>query len=78
MSSMIIFKYFYNVPVNGKEVINRSCSYEDFNAPADSCELSNSPYFCEICATDGCNGAHLISASFVVLISTLVIGILCN
>lgn len=59
-------------------MINRLCSYEDINAPADSCKIMNSPNFCEICATDGCNGAQLISASFYVLISTIVIGILCN
>ena len=75
---MIFFQYFFYVPVYGKEVINRLCSYEDINAPADSCELMNSPNFCEICATDGCNGAHLISVSIFALISTLVIGIFCN
>lgn len=73
-----LFNNFFYVPVGDNEVISRSCSFEDINALSDSCELTNSPYFCEICATDGCNGAQLIKVSFFALISTLVVGILCN
>lgn len=46
--------------VNDKVVVSRSCAWEDFNLPADSCMRSTTPSyikteFCETCGHDGEN-----------------------
>ncbi|KAG5676852.1 hypothetical protein PVAND_006659 [Polypedilum vanderplanki] len=48
--------------INDKVVISRSCSWEDVNAPPDSCMRTTTPSyikteFCETCGHDGCNSA---------------------
>ncbi|XP_055920588.1 uncharacterized protein LOC129952157 [Eupeodes corollae] len=48
--------------VYGKQVISRSCFYEDIDEPADRCSRdTTSSYvrtlYCRTCTTDGCNGS---------------------
>jgi hypothetical protein len=54
--------------INDKVVVSRSCSWEDINAPADSCMRTTTPSyikteFCETCGHDGCNGASKFSGA---------------
>lgn len=54
--------------INDKVVISRSCSWEDVNAPPDSCMRTSTPSyikteFCETCGHDGCNSATKFSAA---------------
>ncbi|CAG9798526.1 unnamed protein product [Chironomus riparius] len=56
--------------INDKVVISRSCSWEDINAPADSCMRTTTPSyikteFCETCGHDGCNSAKKFTAATV-------------
>jgi hypothetical protein len=60
--------------INDKVVVSRSCSWEDINAPADSCMRVSTPSyikteFCETCGHDGCNGGAQLT---VITILTLV------
>lgn len=74
----------YARPVNDKSVIQRSCFWEDINAPRDACYSVSTPsyirtQFCETCTTDGCNGAAqygptaLLTVASVVLAKLLVL-----
>lgn len=54
--------FFIFILVGGREVIRRACYYANPNESKDSCmheQVSSSIQreFCEICDTDGCNGA---------------------
>ncbi|XP_070496903.1 UPAR/Ly6 domain-containing protein twit-like isoform X2 [Chironomus tepperi] len=56
--------------INDKVVISRSCSWEDINAPPDSCMRTTTPSyikteFCETCGHDGCNSATKFTAATV-------------
>lgn len=67
-SKLVKNNFFLNLffTVNDKVVVLRSCSWEDINAPADSCMRTTTPSyikteFCETCGHDGCNGASKFS-----------------
>lgn len=50
--------FVLQLSVNDKVVVSRSCSWEDINAPADSCMRTTTPSyikteFCETCGHDG-------------------------
>ncbi|CRL01013.1 CLUMA_CG014398, isoform A [Clunio marinus] len=64
--------------VNDKVVVSRSCSWEDVNAPADSCMRTQTPSyikteFCETCGHDGCNGASTFSVATILVLIPAVI-----
>lgn len=58
-NNQTVFTTFcFQFSVNDKVVVSRSCSWEDINAPADSCMRTSTPSyikteFCETCGHDG-------------------------
>jgi hypothetical protein len=63
--------------INDKLVVSRSCSWEDINAPTDSCMRTTTPSyikteFCETCGHDGCNGASNLAINILFVLVPLI------
>jgi len=64
--------------IGDREVVSRSCAWEDINSPSDACMHKNTASyikteFCETCTQDGCNGAEQYGPVFLTVAALAIV-----